>query len=152
AVPLPSAPVISASRAQELAQALEKLPVSVEETTAGMALRIADDRQFAPGSIHPDPQLRALLPRIAAALDRQAGAIVVVGHADATPAGARYASNAELSAARARAAARLMASKLQDPKRLSVEGRGDAEPVAPNDDEAGRAKNRRVAILLKAAP
>jgi flagellar motor protein MotB len=33
-----------------------------------------------------------------------------------------------------------------------IEGRGDAEPLAPNDSADGRAKNRRVAILLKAAP
>jgi len=38
------------------------------------------------------------------------------------------------------------------PKRLSAVGGGDAEPVAPNDSEANRAKNRRVAILLKATP
>jgi flagellar motor protein MotB len=32
-----------------------------------------------------------------------------------------------------------------------TEGRGDAEPLGPNDSNAGRAKNRRVAILLKPA-
>ena len=68
-----------------------------------------------------------------------------------TPAGLRYASNAELSAARARAVARMMQKKLADPKRLAAGGRGDGEPVAPNSTEAGRAKNRRVVIQLKAA-
>ena len=148
----PAAPAAAAgSPAQALAQALVKLPVAVEQTPAGVALRIAEDRQFVPGSNHPALPLRALLPKIAEALDKQPGAILVVGHADSTPAGAHYASNADLSVARARAAARLMAPKLRDPKRLAVAGRGDAEPIASNDDEAGRAKNRRVEILLKAA-
>jgi flagellar motor protein MotB len=42
-----------------------------------------------------------------------------------------------------------MAPKLADPKRLASEGRGEAEPVAPNDSDANRAKNRRVSILVK---
>lgn len=148
--PAPAAPA-PASAASALAQALEKLPVTVSETPGGLALRIADDRQFATGSNQPALQLRALLPQIAAALDKLPGAIVVVGHADATPPGAHYASNAALSEARARSAARLMAPKLADPKRLVIEGRGDAEPLAPNDTDANRAKNRRVALLLKVA-
>jgi type VI secretion system protein ImpK len=95
--------------------------------------------------------VRALLRQIAGALDKLPGAITVVGHADASPAGTRHASNDELSVARARAAARLMAPALADPKRISAEGRGDTEPVAPNDVDAGRAKNRRVTIVLTPA-
>ena len=147
----PAAPAASPV-AGKLAAALEKLPVSVSESAAGVALRIADDRQFSSGSNHPAPQLRALLPLIAAALDGLPGTIVVIGHADATPPGTHFATNGALSEARARAAARLMAPKLADPKRLAIEGRGDAEPLAANDSEAGRAKNRRISILLKAAP
>jgi len=137
------------STASVLAKALEGLPVTVSESAGGIALRIADDRQFASGSIQPALQTRALLLKIAEALDKLPGTIVVIGHADASPPGSHYASNAELSAARARSALRLMAPKLADPKRLVAEGRGDAEPIAPNDSEPGRAKNRRVAIALK---
>jgi type VI secretion system protein ImpK len=42
----------------------------------------------------------------------------------------------------------MMAAKLADPKRVAAEGKADAEPVAPNDTDANRAKNRRVVILL----
>jgi len=149
--------VVAAAPATEsatatLSKALEGLPVVVSEGTGGVTLSFRDDRQFASGSDFPAPHARALLPKVAEALDKLPGTIVVVGYADATPPGSRYASNAELSAARARAAAGLMSAKLADPKRMSVEGRGDADPIAPNDSEAGRAKNRRIAILLKAAP
>lgn len=150
--PAPPAAPAAASPARELAQALEKLPVAVEQTSSGVALRIAEDRQFASGSNQPALPLRALLPRIAEALDSQPGAIVVIGHADSSPAGAHYANNDDLSVARARAAARLMAPKLQDAKRLTAQGRGDAQPIASNDSEAGRAKNRRIEILLKPVP
>ena len=140
------------SAAETLSKALEGLPVTVSKSAGGIALRIVDDKQFASGSNQPALPARALLTRIAEALDKVPGAIVVIGHADAAPPGTHYASNADLSVARARAAARVIAPKLADPKRLSAEGKGDTEPLAPNDSDANRAKNRRVAILLKAAP
>lgn len=46
----------------------------------------------------------------------------------------------------------MMAPRLSDPKRLTAEGKGESEPVAPNDTDANRAKNRRVVIILKPAP
>jgi len=146
--PAPAAP----STAEALTAALGKLPVSISEGKAGITLRLMDDKQFVPGSIQPAVQTRALLVRVAEALDKLPGTIVVIGHADATPSGTHYASNAELSMARARSAVRTMAPKLADAKRLSAEGKGDAEPIASNDNDADRAKNRRVSILLKARP
>jgi type VI secretion system protein ImpK len=140
------------SEASSLSKALEKLPVALSESSGGTVLRIAIDRQFASGSIQPALQVRTLLVRVAEILDKVPGSIVIVGHADATPPGSHYASNTDLAAGRARSAARLMAAKLADPKRLVAESRGDAEPIAPNDSEAGRAKNRRVEILFKPKP
>ena len=147
-----AAQATASSAAVALSKTLAGFPVTVNEGTGGISLRIVDDRQFASGSIQPALPTRALLPKIAEALDKLPGTIVVIGHADAAPPGAHYASNADLSVARARSAARLMSAKLADPKRLSTEGRGDAEPVAPNDTDTGRAKNRRIAIMLKAVP
>jgi type VI secretion system protein ImpK len=147
AVPAPSP---SAAAAQALAKALAGLPVAVSESGGTVALRIADDRQFAPGSGQPSPEVRAIVQRIAAALDRLPGAILVIGHADATP--PRTGTNAGLSAARARAVAQVLANALADPTRVAAEGRGDTEPLASNDSDANRAKNRRVAILLRSAP
>jgi type VI secretion system protein ImpK len=130
-----------------LAAALGDLPVAVSEDARGITLAPRDERQFAPGSTVPSDQVRALAPKIAAALDRLPGEILVTGHADATP--PREGTNAELSAARARAVALIMAKALADPKRLATEGRSDSEPLAPNDSGPNRAKNRRVAIQFK---
>jgi type VI secretion system protein ImpK len=149
--PAPAAAVAPAkpSALAGLTAALGGLPVAISEDARGITLALRDDRQFASGSTLPSDQVRALVPKVAAALDRLPGRILVVGHADATP--PRQGTNAELSAARARAVAQMMAKALTDPKRLATEGRSDADPVAPNDTEAGRAKNRRVTIQLKAA-
>jgi type VI secretion system protein ImpK len=132
-----------------LTAALGGLPVAISQDAGGIKIALRDDNQFASGSTQPSPQVIALVRKIAAALDRLPGRILVIGHADATP--PREGTNAELSAARARAVARIMAKALADPKRLATEGRSDAEPVAPNDTEANRAKNRRVTIQLKNA-
>ncbi len=140
-----------AAAGADLAKALQAEPVSVAEDGGRVVITLRSERQFAPGSALPAPELRPLFQKIAAALDKTPGAVVVAGHADASPT-QRYASNLELSAARAQAAARMMAPKLSDPKRLTAEGKGDAEPLAPNDTDANRAKNRRVAIILKPSP
>ena len=145
-------PPAALSAAANLTAALGALPVTLSEGTDGIALRLVDDRQFASGSSQPALQTRALLTQVAEVLDKLPGAIVVVGHADALPPGARYASNEDLSLARAQSAVRLMAAKLANPKRLSSAGKGDTEPLAPNNTDADRAKNRRVTIVLKASP
>jgi type VI secretion system protein ImpK len=134
-----------------LAKALEGEPVTVTQDAGGVVLALRHERQFAPGSARPAPELRPLLQKIATALDRAPGSIVVTGHADASPT-RRYASNLELSASRAQEIARIMAPKLADPKRLVAEGIGESQPVAPNDTDTNRAKNRRMTIVLKPLP
>jgi len=59
----------------------------------------------------------------------------------------RFPSNWELSRARAESVARLLAAAI-GPARVRADGRGDAEPVVPNDTPQNRAKNRRVEITL----
>jgi type VI secretion system protein ImpK len=149
AAPLAAPVPLPASAA--LAKALDGEPVTVTQDGAGIALVLRHERQFAPGSTRPAPELRPLLQKIAAALDQAPGSIVVSGHADASPT-QRYASNLELSASRAQEVVRIMAPKLGDLKRLTGEGKGESEPLAPNDTDTNRAKNRRVVIVLKPAP
>lgn len=147
AAPAPAPPAASAA----LAKALEGEAVTLTQDAGRIALALRHERQFAPGGTQPVPQLRPLIQKIAAALDGIPGAIVVTGHADASPT-QRYASNLNLSTARAQTVMRMMAPKLGDAKRLSAEGKGESEPLAANDTDANRAKNRRVVIILKPAP
>jgi type VI secretion system protein ImpK len=149
---VPAVPAAPAARSAlpALTAALAGLPVALGEDAKGITIALRDERQFGSGSTLPAEPVGALVLKVAAALNGLPGAILVIGHADSTP--PREGTNAELSAARARAVARIMAKGLANPKRLATEGRSDAEPIAPNDTDAGRAKNRRVAIQLKTTP
>ena len=59
-----------------------------------------------------------------------------------------FPSNFRLSTVRAQAAGAIIASGLGDAARLSEEGRGDADPIAPNTTPEGREQNRRIEIVL----
>jgi chemotaxis protein MotB len=80
-------------------------------------------------------------------------AINVEGHTDDVPIGPelarRYPTNWELSAARATNVARYLQEKIGiDPSLLSATGYGEYHPVASNEDEEGRTRNRRIEIVL----
>ncbi|RQZ38252.1 type IV secretion protein DotU [Burkholderia sp. Bp9090] len=78
------------------------------------------------------------------------GAVVrVVGYADSAPANsARQVSNQALSEARARHVARILAAAGVPVPSINVEGRGDADALADNSTESGRARNRRVEVIV----
>ncbi|MGO8971530.1 MAG: flagellar motor protein MotB [Myxococcaceae bacterium] len=81
--------------------------------------------------------------------------IEVDGYTDNVPIGpelkSRFPSNWELSTARATDVVRYLTSKGVNPNLLSATGFGDTHPVASNDTPQGRAKNRRIEIVLKPA-
>ncbi len=133
-----------------LAAEIKRGAVAVQEEGGVVTVTIPMSGHFASGSVDADPKLRPILLGIAAALDKAKGSIVVTGHADSAPSSnAKFASNQELSAARGASVAKLMASKLRDPKRISSEGASDSKPLVPGDTPDSRAKNRRVVIVLK---
>lgn len=68
----------------------------------------------------------------------------VVGHTDSQGDGAH---NKNLSHRRSVAVIAALVKAGVDPRRLTTRGAGAAEPIAPNDNEAGRAKNRRVELI-----
>lgn len=73
--------------------------------------------------------------------------LTVVGHTDSTGA---TAYNQRLSEQRAMSVAQYLESRRVDGMRLATAGRGEADPVASNDSEAGRQANRRVEIYVEA--
>ena len=76
--------------------------------------------------------------------------IVISGHTDNVPIGtARFESNWELSMVRAMNFMKILLRNDQlDPRWFSAKGYGEYQPIAPNDTSEGRAKNRRVEILI----
>lgn len=71
---------------------------------------------------------------------------------DTSVAGSRYASNWELSAARAASVVRFLADKGVAPESMAAVGYGKYQPVAANDSPEGRARNRRVTLMIAKTP
>ena len=75
----------------------------------------------------------------------------MVGHTDNTPiskGNARFPSNYHLSIERARSVAALFKPYLAKPDRLQTDGKGETAPIDDNKTPEGRARNRRVEILI----
>jgi type VI secretion system protein ImpK len=140
------APDIAIHLAAEIARG----EVAVVDAAGMSTIVIRSDRLFASGSARLEAGIEPVVLRVAMALERVPGAIVVTGHTDDLPIrSARFPSNWELSTERAASVVKLMAGSLKDPARLRAEGLADSAPAAPNDSAANRARNRRVEIILK---
>ncbi|WP_031274888.1 MULTISPECIES: DotU family type VI secretion system protein [Pelistega] len=111
------------------------------------------DGLFESGSNQIRQQYLPVLSRVADALNGVEGNILVSGYSDNVPIKTlRFPSNWELSQARADAVKQLLEVRLNNKNRVRAEGKGEANPVAPNDTAENRAKNRRVEITLLVSP
>lgn len=128
----------------------------VRLTQAGGKLRVdlVDKVLFNSGEAQISKRGENVLMRVgtilAAIADKQ---IQVSGHTDQTPIGekrsAQFPTNWELSVARATNVVRFLAEKANVPaERLAATGYGEFHPVASNKSASGRARNRRIEILL----
>jgi len=91
----------------------------------------------------------AIIGELSAAMLAYNNVIRVEGFTDNVPIKNRlFSSNWELSTARATAVVRLMESQGVEPSRLAAVGYGEHQPVAKNDTEAGRARNRRIVLMV----
>ncbi len=103
---------------------------------------VVRDIRFASGKTQIDPEYYDLLDEIAAVMNANPGMkIIIEGHTDSQ---GDEGSNRELSERRARAVMDYLVNAEVDPERLRALGKGESEPVASNDTETGRAKNRRI--------
>src|SRR3954469_6935246 len=137
----------------QLAKSIGTADVEVSSVPNGTLILLKGDQLFPPGSTRPDAKVQPVIERVAQALDKLPGAVLVTGHTDDQPIRtARFPSNWELSTERARNVVGLMAAERKDPPRLRAEGLADSEPLVANDSAANRARNRRVAIILRSGP
>ncbi len=140
---------------QELGNALEGLvgsdQIRFREGERWMEVTLPGDLVFRSGGVLPGPEAQTAIVRIADVLASGDNALVVEGHTDNLPISTdRFPSNWELSAARAGAVVRLLEDSGIDGERLAAMGYGDNHPVARNDTERGRARNRRVTLVIGA--
>src|SRR5882724_4049212 len=138
------------SATDQLAKSIGAADVEVSSVQDGTLILLKGDQLFAPGSTRPEARVQPVIERVAQALDKLPGAVLVTGHTDDQPIRtARFPTNWELSTERARNVVGLMAAEIKDPTRLRAEGLADSEPLVPNENAANRSKNRRVAIILR---
>jgi len=105
---------------------------------------------FQSGRADAKPEFQPIAADIAAALEPERGPIRIVGHTDNVKPrkSSPFKSNFDLSVARAKAVETMMAPKFSDPSRLTVDGKGEDEPIADNATAEGRARNRRVDVMI----
>jgi outer membrane protein OmpA-like peptidoglycan-associated protein len=132
---------------QQMEQATRGTGVQVSKTGDDrLKLEIPSDISFDTNRSDIKPDFRPILDRFAATLnDNPATTVSIVGHTDST---GSASVNQPLSVERAAHTRDYLASRGVSPTRIVIEGRGEQEPVASNDDPAGRARNRRVEIFV----
>jgi chemotaxis protein MotB len=134
----------------EMRKALESKEVTISELRGKLTVNILDRILFDSGEAELKPEGQRILEQIAGVLAQHTNRQVhVIGHTDNVPIRQKFASNWELSAARALAAVRFLQERAGvDPRRLGALGYGEFHPIAPNATAEGRARNRRIEVVI----
>jgi chemotaxis protein MotB len=125
--------------------------LEVSETPTSVTVTLPDAVLFDSGQAVLKAQSKGTLDRVAAVLKKDyAGRMIrVVGHTDTDPIKkSEWKDNWELSVERSLAVVRYLVSKGVETKLVEPAGRGEFDPRAKNDTAAGKAKNRRVQIII----
>jgi chemotaxis protein MotB len=135
---------------QTLSNEVATHTVSIHMGQDGLVISLREAGFFNVGSATPKPESLSTLREIGERLGQTPYDVRVEGHTDNVPIhNAQFASNWELSAARATRIAELFVQmKAIPPERLSAAGYGEYRPVASNDTPEGRAENRRVDLVV----
>jgi chemotaxis protein MotB len=129
--------------------------IEIEAGKGQVVIRMMGESTFDSGSAEIKPELKPLILRIGQILTKEtAGDIIIAGHTDDVPVkGGPFQSNLKLSIARAATVAQFLLDQTAiDPRRISTMGFGEFRPIADNQMEAGRRKNRRVEIVVGTLP
>ncbi|KGT95223.1 hypothetical protein NG99_04130 [Erwinia typographi] len=132
---------------------IEEGLVAVKDEADQSVVTLKGDGLFTSGSTAVRGRYEQVLDRIAQAMNNVSGRILVIGYSDNVPIrSARFASNYELSLARAQSVQERLQQHLSQPQRVKAEGRGESNPLVPNTTAENRARNRRVDITLLVSP
>lgn len=153
-------PVVQAYVASESGQ-LERMRAALaEEIAAGQVevdrnndwvfVRVGDFLQFKSASADLTSDFSTLSASIGRMLNGEAGPVRVVGHTDSQRLSGRgrFKTNEDLSVARAQTVGDILKTALSDAGRITVEGKGAVDPIDDNATPDGRARNRRVEIMI----
>ncbi len=137
----------------EMNEEIKKGEITITQLKDKLSVNMVEKILFDSGSAEIKKDGKKVIDRVAEILmkvtDKQ---IRVEGYTDNVPISsrlaARFPTNWELSTARATTVARHLQDKGIDPKLLSAAGYSEFRPVAANDSDEGRARNRRIEISL----
>jgi len=138
----------------DLKNQILKKEVTIEELEGKLSITFVNRILFKFGKATISSQGKGILTKVGTTLkELRDKKIRVIGHTDSIPIMEEYRykfpSNWELSAARSAAVVRFLQTKIGiDPRNLEAVGRSLYDPIAPNATETGRAKNRRVNIIV----
>lgn len=143
--------------AQEIKEMMEKGEMSGKVEVNREGLKITLEEQgglpfFESGSAELTPEMSDKMDKLYPILKKLAekNEVIVEGHTDNIPiATKQFASNWELSTARATSVVRHMLEMGFDPRKISAIGYGEYRPIVPNDSPENRRKNRRVVFFVK---
>lgn len=139
---------------QQMRTELESRDVTISELQGQLTVNILDRVLFDSGEAELKPEGEAILLKVARILaNSPRREIQVLGHTDNVPVTLRtrggFTDNWSLSTGRALAAVRFLAARAGvDPRRLSAVGCGEFRPIADNSTPEGRARNRRIAVVV----
>ena len=117
----------------------------------GMVVRISANKLFDAGKVNVRREYFPIIDKIGAIVSQTDRLMRIEGHTDNSPPpqGSPYETNWELSTNRAAWVVRYLKTKFSMPaSRFSAAGYADGHPVASNKTEEGRARNRRLEVVI----
>jgi len=134
----------------ELEQEIKQGKVEVSMTPRGIVVSLKQAAFFSSGTDAVDLATMPTMEKVAGALKAVSNPVRIEGHTDAVPIHTpKFRSNWELSAARSIAIMEVLSKRFEIASdRLAISGYADTVPVADNDTPEGRARNRRVDLVI----
>ncbi len=124
--------------------------VEIKSDSKGVIIRLPNSLLFDSGSAFLKRESIEGLRRISDYLRNIPNKILIEGHTDNIPLSSEsiYKSNWELSAARAASVLHFLIQEGLSPDRFTIAGYGEYKPIESNETQEGRAKNRRVELII----
>ena len=140
---------IASSVREAFGELIQADQLTVRGNEMWIEIELSSSLLFPSGDAIPNNQAFDIIEKVAKILAPYQNPVKVEGFTDNLPIQtAQYPTNWELSAARAASIVRMLAMDGVDPSRLAAVGYGEFQPVADNATAEGRARNRRVVLVI----
>lgn len=140
---------IASSVREVFGELIQSDQLTVRGNEMWIEIELSSSLLFPSGDAIPNNQAFSIIEKVAKILAPYQNPVKVEGFTDNLPIQtAQYPTNWELSSARASSIVRMLAMDGVDPSRLAAVGYGEFQPIADNASAEGRARNRRVVLVI----